>query len=67
MIIDVKLSEEPGSKNFITISKPVLQRLLDGRTKGLLIRPLGALDASFYASENRMGNNGPKLHFNIIQ
>ncbi len=67
MIIDLKLSEDPGSKNFITISKPVLQRLLDGRTKGLLIRPLGALDASFNASENRMGNNGPKLHFNIIQ
>lgn len=65
MVIDVKLLEEPGSKNFITISKPVLQRLLDGKTKGLLIRPLGALDASFYASEDQMGNNGPKLHFNI--
>jgi hypothetical protein len=67
MVIDVELSDEPGSKNFITISKPVLQRLLDGKTKGLLIRPLGALDASFYASEYQMGNNGPKLHFNIIQ
>ena len=64
-IFDSDVSEESGSKNFITISKPVLQRLLDGKTKGLLIRPLGALDASFYASENQKGNNGPKLHFTI--
>jgi hypothetical protein len=41
--------------------------MLDGKTKGLLIRPLGALDASFYASENQLGNNGPKLHFNIVK
>jgi hypothetical protein len=67
MVFDAELSDERGSKNFLTISKPVLQRLLDGRTKGLLIRPLGAINASFYASENQMGNNGPKLHFNIIQ
>ncbi|MEJ2049849.1 MAG: hypothetical protein P8Y60_08435, partial [Calditrichota bacterium] len=52
MIFDADLSDEPGSKNFITISKPVLQRLLEGKTKGLLIRPLGALDASFYGSED---------------
>jgi hypothetical protein len=67
MIFDAEVSDKPGSKNFITISKPVLQRLLDGKTKGLLIRPLGALDASFYASENQPGDNGPKLHFNIIR
>ncbi len=67
MIFDMEMSDEPGSKNFITISKPVLQRLLDGSTRGMLIRPLGALDASFYASENPSGNNGPKLHFNIIK
>jgi hypothetical protein len=67
MIFDADLSDEPGSKNFITISKPVLQRLLEGKTKGLLIRPLGALDASFYGSEDREANNSPKLHFNIKQ
>jgi len=67
MIFDMELSDEPGSKNFITISRSVLQRLLDGKTKGLLIRPLGAIDASFYASENQMSDNGPKLHFNIIR
>ena len=63
MIYDTEVAEEQGTKNFITISKPVLQRLIDGKTNGLLIRPLGAIDASFYASEN--GSNGPKLHFNI--
>jgi hypothetical protein len=67
MIFDIEMSEEQGGKNFITISRPVLQRLLDGKTKGLLIRPLGALDASFYDSENRIAKNGPKLHFNIIR
>ena len=64
MIFDLEPSEEPGSKNYITISRPVLQRLLEGKTKGLLIRPLGALDASFYASEDSSSNRGPKLHFN---
>jgi hypothetical protein len=65
MIYDAELSDEKSGKNFITISRPVLQRLLDGITKGLLIRPLGAIDASFYASENQAGNVAPKLHFNI--
>jgi len=64
MIFDTEVSEGCGSRNFITISKPVLQRMLDGKTKGLLIRPLGAIDASFYASEDKSGNS-PKLHFNI--
>ena len=64
MIYDTELSPEPGAKNFITISKPVLQRMIDGKTKGLLIRPLGSIDASFYASEDKPGN-GPKLHFNF--
>jgi hypothetical protein len=65
MVYDTELSEERGGKNFITISRPVLQRLIDGKTKGLLIRPLGAIDASFYASENKTGGEGPKLHFNV--
>ncbi len=64
MVYDTELSEDKGGKNFITISRPVLQRMIDGKTKGLLIRPLGAIDASFYASENKM-EVSPKLHFNI--
>jgi len=66
MIFDADLTEEPGSKNYISISRPVMQRLLSGKTKGLLIRPLGAIDASFYDSQNR-DDNGPKLHFNVVE
>ncbi len=67
MIFDLEMSDESGRKNFVTISKPVLERLLSGKTKGLLICPLGAVNASFYASEDQTGGNGPKLHFNIKQ
>jgi hypothetical protein len=66
MIFDSEVSDQSGNKNFITISKPVLQRLIDGRTKGILIRPLGAINASFYASENQ-DKNSQKLHFNILK
>jgi hypothetical protein len=65
MVYDAELSEEQGGKNLMTVSRPVLQRLIDGKTKGLLIRPLGAIDASFYSSENRIGNESPRLHFNV--
>ncbi|MEG8947831.1 hypothetical protein [Rosettibacter firmus] len=64
MIIDVSVNNRKGEKNYITISKPVLQRLIDGKTKGLAIKPLGAVVASFYASENKFMI--PKLHFNIL-
>ncbi|MBN1408200.1 MAG: hypothetical protein JW956_10440 [Calditrichaceae bacterium] len=66
MIYDAEVLEQSADKNFITISRPVLQRLIDGRTKGLLIRPLGAINPSFYASENN-AENSPKLHFNIAK
>jgi hypothetical protein len=45
----------------------VLQRLLDGRTLGLAIRPLGPVDASFYASEFENGRLAPRLHFNLAR
>jgi hypothetical protein len=66
MIIDLELAEKPGGKAYFTLSRPVMQRLLEGRTKGLLIRPLGALPASVYASENPDGN-GPMLHFSTTR
>jgi hypothetical protein len=67
MVYDIELNDTPGSKNFITISQPVMQRLLNGTTKGLLVRPLGAINASFYASENQQGQMGSKLHFNFLK
>ena len=65
MVYDFDVIDEPGGKNYITISQPVLQRLINGTTKGLLLRSLGAIDASFYASDNQDESNVAKLHFTI--
>ncbi len=65
MIIDVEVSEAPSSKTLITISNPVLQRMIEGKTKGLAIRSLGAINASFYAMENKKGKFSPQLLFNL--
>lgn len=65
MIMDIAVAPERGSKNLITISKPVLQRLIDGKTLGLALRPLGAINASFYAKENRTAHCSPQLYFNV--
>ncbi|RPH37624.1 hypothetical protein EHM92_02175 [bacterium] len=63
MVIDVAVKGDRGSKNLITISRPVLQRMLDGKSRGLAIKPLGAVNAAFYASENQGGRFVPVLHF----
>jgi hypothetical protein len=65
MAIDLELGSKPGEKGYFTLQRPAMQRLLDGKTTGLLIRPLGALTGSVYASEQ--GANGPKLHFRTKQ
>jgi len=65
MIIDIDASEERGDKTLITISKPVLQRMIDGKTPGLAVRPLGAVNASFYAMENHGGKFSAVLRFNM--
>lgn len=51
MIIDDSVRWNKDGKMLFTISQPVMQRLIDGRTKGIIIRPLGAVNASFYAHE----------------
>lgn len=66
MVFDVAPAAKQGDETYITLSRPVLQRLLDGTTKGLLLKPLGALQASFYASE-QAGDLGPKLHLHLKQ
>ena len=63
MTIDLELASEPGAKAWFTLPRPVMQRLLNGTTKGLLIRQLGALSGTIYASEDGSGR-GPVLHFN---
>jgi hypothetical protein len=65
MIIDEHVAEKRGSRTLITISAPVLQRLLDGKTRGLAIRPLGPIDASFYAREHQGGAAAARLLFKL--
>jgi hypothetical protein len=66
MIIDIEVAPRRGDKNLVTISNPVLQRMLEGKTLGLALRPLGAVHASFYAKENQVEELGPKLHMNVV-
>jgi len=64
MIIDEKVTWNKDGKVLFTISQPVLQRLIDGKTLGLAIRPLGAVNASFY-SKDEDGKKAPRLHFGV--
>jgi hypothetical protein len=65
MIIDWPITSGDGGKTFLTIGKPVLQRMIDGKTLGIAIKPLGAISASFYAMENDDGKNGARLYFDV--
>ena len=67
MIYDTEVTEAKGGKTYIPISRPVLQRLLDGTTRGLIIEPLGLVCASFYASEESTSEKGPMLYFNTTK
>lgn len=62
MIFDTEVAQA-GGKTLVTIPRPVMQRLVDGTTKGFLLQPLGALEVSFYDSEQGDGSWGPRLHF----
>ena len=64
MIIDYPVTEGDGAKTYLTISRPVLQRLLDGRTRGIAVKPLGAIAASFYAMESEPARSA-RLLFNV--
>jgi hypothetical protein len=65
MIVDVDVASRKQSATLATISQPVLQRMIDGKTLGIGIKPLGAVQASFYALENQGGRFGAKLHFTL--
>jgi len=61
MIIDWPVAEGDGRRTYFTISRPVLQRMIDGRTLGLAIKPLGSISASFYAMGNAASRPGALL------
>lgn len=65
MIIDVEVTPGEGNKSHITIPQHVLQRMLEGKTPGIVLKPLGAVNASFYAKENKEAPLTPKLHLNL--
>jgi hypothetical protein len=63
-IIDWPVTEGDGEKTYFTISRPVLQRLLDGKTLGLAVKPLGAIKAAFYSMEDG-GKRAARLLFDV--
>jgi hypothetical protein len=63
MIIDDSLTWNAGKKVLSTISQPVLQRLIDGKTLGIAIKPLGPVNASYYSKENKEKNVAARLYF----
>lgn len=65
MIIDWPVTEEDGGKMYFTISRPVLQRLIDGRTLEIAIKPLGTISAALYALEHEDGRAATRLLFNV--
>jgi len=65
MIIDWPVTGGDGGKTYLTIPPVVLQRLVDGKTLGIAITPLGSIDASFYSREERGGALAPRLLFNV--
>jgi hypothetical protein len=65
MIIDWPVTAGDGGKTWLTIPVPVLQRLLDGRTLGIALTPLGAMNATFYAREDGGGRAAARLRFNL--
>ena len=64
MIFDDSLTWNKDGKVFFTISQPVLQRLIDGKTLGIVIKPLGAVNASFYSKEADK-KLAPKLYLDV--
>ena len=65
MIIDWPVTPVEGGKTYLTISKTVLQRMIDGTTHGIAIKALGAINASFYSMEDEAGKYSARLHFNL--
>ncbi len=65
MVIDVEANDARGGSTLITLSNPVLQRLVDGRTKGIVLIPLGSINASFLPGGAADPESAPRLRFNV--
>jgi len=62
-IVDTKVAPSSQSKTIITISRPVMQRLLNGESAGIAIKPLGLISAAFYDRHHQTA--APRLRFNV--
>jgi hypothetical protein len=65
MIIDLEVDEDVGGTTRVVIPRPVVQRLLDGRSRGIVLQPLGVVEASFYSLEDSGGSRAPRLWFDV--
>ncbi|WP_148217954.1 hypothetical protein [Opitutus terrae] len=65
MIIDVEVADQRGERTLITLSPAVLQRLIDGRTRGIVLLPLGSINAAFDPGAPGQRENAPTLRFNV--
>jgi hypothetical protein len=65
MIIDWPVTEGDGGKTYLTIGRPVMQRLIDGQTLGIAIQSLGAIHAAFHSVETAGGKHAAVLRFNL--
>lgn len=64
MIIDDSVTWNKEGKVLFTVSQPVLERLITGKTKGLAIKPLGAVTAVFLSRETK---RAPRLYLNVVK
>lgn len=64
MIVDAPVSIEKGRPTVVTINRPVMQRLLEGTSKGIAITTLGGINASFYSHEEDK-QLAAELRFNL--
>ena len=67
MIIDWLPAKGNGAKTYLTIPRPVLQRLIDGSAPGIAIRPLGSFHAAFYSRQYDSGRLSARLRFNLAE
>jgi hypothetical protein len=65
MIIDDSVTWNKNKKVLFTIPQPVMQRLIEGKTQGLAIKPLGAVNATFYSKDNGSSGLGARLYFEL--
>lgn len=63
--VDTPLAAERSGKVVITLSQPVLQRLVDGVTSGLAIRPLGLIDAALMDQRTEEGRYAALIRLNV--